>query len=65
MLNFFAQKRTTQILSENQAFPDSQKEPLGRNQMAWLKERITSKHFRDRESGSFIKIGERPNEVKT
>lgn len=41
----------------NHTQPDSQTEPLGVNQSAWIKKWILDKNFRDHENGPLIKTG--------
>jgi hypothetical protein len=39
--------RQTARIMESQQFPDSQKEPLGLNQQAWIDEKYGKAFFRD------------------
>lgn len=44
-----------------QKFPDSQKEPFGPNQIAWLNEKYGNAHFRNAEDGALVKKREEQN----
>lgn len=50
------------LIKETQRFPDSQLGPLGPKQEKWIKDWVGSHHFRDKEKGPLIKLGEKKNE---